>query len=415
MYYKSNGKAELSQTEMESVRRGFSGVLGKLRYHPSFIANNLDELLAIAHTEYVRCVEKGVEIDDPVAWTVHCAWRRTQNFLKLTNQRPQEVSSEKLAELVDETTPTPAQIAEDTDRARKVRHAVGRLDKEQRQLVALMYFEDKSLAEAARHLGWHESKARRCHEAARKRLFRFLAVKSSDELVVEIGFFAWLSFVGSGSLHLPGGFEAVLDKAGHEANGLWARAHDLARRFNGGGGNDAAGAAATSGAGRAAGVCATVAVACVAGASGVVGPGVGGGINLLGGHDRSGQAKPAAKARPTRSSFAAAAESIAREPVPTPTEGAGNAGASSTSSDSADSPRKATKQSERNQVKEQTNGFARASAESGTTGGTIRSTSSASSIPTSPEPVSARSSDSTSSSSSPAESAQATQQFGAFR
>ncbi len=416
MYYKPNGNAELSKAEMERVRKGFSGLLAKLRYHPSFIANNLDELLSIAHAEYVRYVEKGVEIEDPVAWTMNCAWRRTQNFLRTTKRRPQEVSSEKLAELVDETTPTPAQIAEDTDRARKVRGAVGRLDKEQRQLVALMYFEDMALADAARHLGWHESKARRCHEAARKRLFKFLAVKSSDELAVEVGFFAWLSFVGHGSLHLPGGFEAVLDKAGHEASGLWARAHELARRFSGSGGSDTASAVATSGAGRTAGVCATVAVACVAGASGVVGPGVGGGIGLLGKHDASHQAKPAAKARPARSSFTATAtEPVTVGPSPTPTERPGQTEGASSSNEAAGGTRKATRQSERNQVKEQTDGFARASSESGTTNSPTNSSASSSSATGSTEATSTPASGSTSSTGSATESAQANRQFGAFR
>ncbi|HEY2333646.1 MAG TPA: sigma factor-like helix-turn-helix DNA-binding protein [Solirubrobacterales bacterium] len=415
MFYKPTGKAKLSQAEMERVRNGFSGLLAKLRYHPEFIANNFDELLAIAHAEYVRYVEKGIEIEDPVSWTINCAWRRTQNFLKLTNYRPQEVSSEMLAELVDETTPTPAQIAEDADRARKVRRAVGKLDVEQRQLLALMYFEGMALAEAARYLGWHESKARRCHTAAKKRLYRFLAVKSSDDL--EVGLAAWLSFAGSRSLHLPGGVEAALDKAEHGASGLWARGHELARRFNLGGGSDAAGAVASSGAGRTAGVCATVAVACVAGASGVVGPGIGGGIGLLGDHSHSHVSKLAAEPRPASDSLGASATALTNPaPAQAAAEGSGFARTSSASSGEAGGAgaQASAKKGARRQVKEQTDGLARASSESSATEAVSPPSASTSSTPTATEATATAPSGSAGSGTS-SEAAQAKQQFGAFK
>jgi RNA polymerase sigma factor (sigma-70 family) len=406
MFYKPSSQNELSQFQMDRVRKGFTGLLWKVLHNSEFIANNADELIAIAHTEYVRAIDKGVEIEDPIGWTIHCAWRRTQNFLTLTNSRPRQISSERLAELIDETTPTPAQIAEDTDRTRKVRRAVANLDVEQRQLVALMYFEEMSLAEAARNLSWHESKARRCHKTTLKKLHEFLGVKSSDELAVEIGLAAWLSFASAGPLDLLAGVEAALDKAGHEVNGLWVRAHDLARRFGFGGGSDAAGVAATSGAGRAVGVCATVAVACVVGASSVVGPGVRGGIELFSGHDRPRPAKAATNDQPASDSFSASSpESAIPPPAPKGSESATTSSTSGAHKAQAKAKKSEPLDRDPNEV------GARVLAESEATESSSSPSASASARPAAAESASGHPAPSSSSS----DTAQSAQQFGAFK
>jgi RNA polymerase sigma factor (sigma-70 family) len=364
MFYKPDGRGELSRTDMEEVRRGFTRLLVKRRYHPEFVFKHADELLATAHTEYVRYLNKGVEIEDPVAWMIHCAWRRLQNVLTAGNCRPQEVSSEMLAELVDEVTPTPTQIAEDADRIRKIHSAIAKLDAPQRQLVALMYFEDMALAEAARRLGWHESKARRCHDASMKRLYKSLAVKSSDQLAAEIGLVAWLSFAGSSSaFHLPAGLEAALDKAADGASGLWARAHDLVRRFTLGGGGDTATVLTISGTGRAVGACATVAVACVVGAGGIVGPGIGG-IDLLAGQTDPRSGTAAHSTHIVGEVVGEPAESGDRASLARPTE---NSEASATTNSAPAVNEESTAnsaQTETQQVQQQTDAFARAGDES---------------------------------------------------
>lgn len=423
MFYNPNGEAQLSQAEMKRVRRGFSGLLLKLRYHPEFIANNLDELLATAHAEYVRYVDKGIEIEDPVAWTIHCAWRRTQNLLKLTDYRPQQISTEKLDELVDEAAPTPAQAAEDAERVRKVRRAIAKLDADQRRLVALIYFEDMSLMAAARRLGWHESKARRCHAAALKRLFKALAVRSSDQIAVDVGLAAWLSLAaGSPALQLPAGFEAALDRAWHGTDGLWTRAQDLARRLSLSGGGEAAGAVASSGAGRAAGACATVAIACVAGASGVVGPGIGG-VDLIGAHGQPSRAREAGaqaaaapsstQAAPTSEEASAPLEGSSRDAAaPAPQASLGSGGRA----EATHAGRQSRRRAERRQVREQTDGIARAASESGTTEASPPSASSVSSSEGTSEPASGGSAGSGSSGgASASEEAQAKQQFSPFK
>ena len=297
MFYKQNKPDDLSAAQMDAARKAFRGKLLRLRYSPQFIVNNADELLAIAHSEYARAVAKGVEVEDPVAWTIHCAWRRTQNLLQAESIRPRSVSSEQIAELVDDERTDLEEQALELDRARKVREAVAKLDEDQRRVIALTFFEDMSVREAARHLGCSASSVQHRRETALRTLRRFLPVRSGDELVVDFGMACWLAVAAERSgFHLPAGFETVIDRAGHGASGLWGRLQDLGRRFGVGGGSEAATAVASSGAGRAAGVCtAGLAAVCLASAgTGIVGPG----IDAIGGGQQS--APPHQEPRPNQ-------------------------------------------------------------------------------------------------------------------
>jgi RNA polymerase sigma factor (sigma-70 family) len=278
VFYKQTQPDELTRAQMDAARKAFRGKLLRLRYSPQFIVNNADELLAIAHSEYARAVAKGVEVEDPVGWTIHCAWRRTQNLLQAENIKPRSVSSEQIAELVDDERADLEEQALEVDRARKVREAVAKLDEDQRKVIALTFFEDMSVREAARHLGCSASSVQHRRETALRTLRRFLPVRSGDELAVDFGTACWLAVAAERSgFHLPAGFETVIDRAGHGASGLWGRVQDFARRLGVGGGGEAATAVASSGAGRAAGVCAAgVAAVCLASAgTGIVGPGIG--------------------------------------------------------------------------------------------------------------------------------------------
>ena len=187
---------------------------------------------------------------------------------------------------------SPEDATLDEDRLRKVQEAVDQLTVEERRLLELAYFEGMAVREAARELHWHPSKAQRCHEAARKHLHQLLGVDSLDELEIIVGLAAYISLAERVSApHLPAGVEAVAEAVSRGIGHGWARAQDLARRLPFGGGAEPSATAALGGsAGRAAGVCATAALACLA--SGVVGPGVGG-VNLIGG---GGESAPAAEA-----------------------------------------------------------------------------------------------------------------------
>jgi RNA polymerase sigma factor (sigma-70 family) len=292
--YGRKANSELKQSELEEARRGFIQFLRRKRFSPQFIASHGDDLFATAALEYSRKVAEGEEIDSPAGWLITCAWRRTKSLLEAEGRSPQIVSTDKAEAIEDELGRTPEDVTLDEDRLRKVQEAVDQLSVEEQRLLELAYFEGMAVREAARELHWHPSKAQRCHEAAREHLHQLLGVDSLDELEIIIGLAAYISLAEKASApHLPAGAEAVADAIGRGVGHGWARAQDLARRLPfGGGAEPSATAAIGSSAGRAAGVCATAAIACLA--SGVVGPGVGG-VNLIGGG--GGASAPAAKQR----------------------------------------------------------------------------------------------------------------------
>jgi RNA polymerase sigma factor (sigma-70 family) len=283
--YKLNSEVELSAEQVDRIRRGYFAMLARRRFPPDFIENHADDVLAKAHLEYVRCEVRGDEIEEPITWVIHCAWRRAQTFVTAPKVS-REVTIEKLPEQEDREAPTTEQLAEDLHRAREIRRAVDSLKEQEQQVIALTYLEGMSVREAGRRLDWPEAKARRRFKSAVKHLEEFFeerGITSSDEL--EIGL---ASFLAS-TCHSSGILAVAFEKTADAAALTWEKAHDLSRRIFLGGGGDAAGVAASSGAGRAAGACATVAIACVvgAGASGVVGPGIDGGIGLVSGHHQS--------------------------------------------------------------------------------------------------------------------------------
>lgn len=371
MFLIKTSEQELTRAQMERARKALLGLLAGRGYPAQFILNNSDEILAIAAAEFVRAVKKGVVVEDPVGFTVHCAYRRAQNFVKAEGIRPQQVSTDTVAELADESAPTPEQMAEESERVRKIRQAIAKLSAEERQLIALTYFEGMSVREAARQLDWTESKGQRRHESALANLRRRLPVKSSDELEIAIGLAAWLSLSGSAAgLHLPPGFEAVVEKAESGATGLWNRLHQLSARASMGGGTEAAGVAGSSGAGRALGACATVLVACVAGAGAVIVPTIGpGGGNSSPAHHHS---PPSASAQRTTTAPASArtSPSTAAASAPTPSQHRSKTKAEATESRRARArAAKAKRQgAEVDQVESQTSGIARAAEESTPTG-----------------------------------------------
>lgn len=198
--YKLNSEIELSAEQVDRIRRGYFAMLARRRFKPDFIENHADDVLAKAHLEYVRCAVKGVEIEDPITWTIHCAWRRAQTFVAAP-KNSREVTAEKLPELEDREAPTTEQLAEDQHRAREIRRAVDSLRKQEQQIIALTYLEDMTLREAARQLNWPLTTARRRFKSAMERLEEFFekrGITTSDEL--EIGL---ASFLAS-TCHSPG-------------------------------------------------------------------------------------------------------------------------------------------------------------------------------------------------------------------
>lgn len=278
--YRSGSPTEMKGSELEEARLGFIQYLRRKHFSPQFITQHGDDLFATASLEYSRKLAEGVEVENPAGFLITCAWQRTKSLLEAQGRTPRLVSTERAGILVDESDGSPEDTVLEEDRFRKVQEAVDQLSEPERRLLELAYFEGLAVREAARHLHWHPSKAQRCHEAARRRLHELLGVDSLDELELDIGLAAFLSLIGGSSrVHWPAGLEGAVDAIGRAGSYAWARAGDLARRLPFGGGAEPSTAALGSTAGRAAGVCASAALACLA--SGVVGPGVGG-VNLIG-------------------------------------------------------------------------------------------------------------------------------------
>ncbi|HEX3608227.1 MAG TPA: sigma-70 family RNA polymerase sigma factor [Solirubrobacterales bacterium] len=313
--YGRKANSELKQSQLEEARLGFIQFLRRKRFSPQFIASHGDDLFATAALEYSRKVAEGEEIDSPAGWLITCAWRRTKSLLEAQGRSPQIVSTDKAETIEDELGRSPEDVTLDEDRLRKVQEAVDQLTVEERRLLELAYFEGMAVREAARELHWHPSKAQRCHEAARKHLHQLLGVDSLDELEIIVGLAAYISLAEKASApHLPAGVEAVAETVSRGAGHGWARAQDLARRLPFGGGAESPATAAIGGsAGRAAGVCATAALACLA--SGVVGPGVGG-VNLIGGG--GGASAPAPKQRNVADTPRVAPLNPRTNPAPSP-------------------------------------------------------------------------------------------------
>jgi RNA polymerase sigma factor (sigma-70 family) len=408
MYYKDSRRSDLTEAEMDLAAKAFRGKLIRHRFSPSFVINNSEDLLGKAREDFARALDRGVEIVDPVGFTVHCAWRHTQNLLRSEERTPTSVSTEKAAEIADAEL-LPEELVLANDRVRKVEQALSKLNENQRKVVALIFFEDMSWREAAKELGWSASKVQHHHEKAMEHLRRFLAVKSSDELVIDVGMAAWVSCAGASAPGLPAGFEAVLDRASDGASGIWGKGQELARRLaTGGGGGDQLGALASSGGGRALGACATVAVACIVGGAAVVGPGIG----ASGPDHRAEEHRPAISSTKGESSGPQEAAALT-----VPTHEAPPGSTSSTARQTTSSQRhraEATARSpkaEGERVEAQTSGIARAGAESSEPSSSPTASSSSSGEASERESV-------TSAPSAPAsaqEEASAQQQFGAFK
>lgn len=263
---------------MERVRSVYIGRLWRHRFKAEFIHNHADDLIAEAHSAYMEAIRAGEPIDDPVGWTVVCAWCRTQNYFKSGKARF-EVTTEKLPEPADDNEDT-EEFVEALDRAQKLGEAIDLLRHDEQQMVALSHFEGLSIRKAAERLDLPFQTARRRYLSAMKKLdkhFKAMGIESSDDLLIEVGAIAYMVVTSGGdwTIHLPAVVEIAADKSDKFLSSAWARAHDLARRFSLGGGGDAASAAATSGGGRTIGVCAGIAITCVVGAGAVVGTGVG--------------------------------------------------------------------------------------------------------------------------------------------
>lgn len=257
-------------------------MLGK-KFSAVWIAENAKDLLAQANIEYAEWLEDNPPARNPVGWLLTCAYRRALNLLDTQSRKPRPAPLESVFHLADESTPTPEQQALDRDRQGRLQEALRFLPEKECKLLALVYFEDLSIREAGRKLGWQKSAADRHHSAALEKLKALVGDRTLLSPAT-LGLAAWTVAKGEGSRPWAAPLEAGLELAregfavGVEAISISAhRAGEAARRlapFS-----EPGNAAAAGGAGRVAGQCGVAAGIAVCGLLGA-GP-VTSGVNAI--------------------------------------------------------------------------------------------------------------------------------------
>ncbi len=272
----ASSKQGVTGAQMREAERTLKVMLGA-KFPAVWIAEHSREVLGQAHVEYQEWLEANPPARSPVGWLCTCAYRRAQNLRDSERRRPNLDSLDTVFHVPDERTPTPEQEAIERDRQERLRGALSHLPEKEVKLLALVYFEDNSIREAGRKLGWQKSAADRHHGEAMKKLRALVGDDRSLFSPATLGLAAYLACRG-------GRFSRLLDAVVTPARELLAigaelaslagrRLGDLARTLSPF--SDAGTAAANSGVGRAAGVCGAgiVALVCV-GAAAVVAPGL---------------------------------------------------------------------------------------------------------------------------------------------
>lgn len=199
----------VSGAHLREAERGFVAMLRAKRFPPAWIDQNVIDLLAQASSEYAAWLTDHKPEPNPVGWLITCAYRRAINLLEAQQRRPASTSLDAVYHLADEDTPTPEQEVIDDDRQRRLREALGRLSRQDRRLISLVYFEERSVREAGRRMGWRKSAADRHHRAALNRLREIVGDDRSLLSPAGLGLAAWVALAGEPSSRLGAAIRIV--------------------------------------------------------------------------------------------------------------------------------------------------------------------------------------------------------------
>lgn len=260
------GGEPINGAHLREAERGFLALLHAKGFPVAWIDKNAIDLLAQAASEYAAWLKGHRAEPNPVGWLITCAYRRAINLLESERRRPASTSLDAVVELTDRAAPTPEQEVLANDRQRRLREAMRSLPARDRTLISLVYFEERSVREAGRRLGWRKSAADRHHKAALERL---RAVVGDDRSLLSpavLGLAAWVALAENRASGLRGLPRAL----GSLAQGAGAPVAELARRVGSGVRRllpvaEPGGVAASAGAGRVAGACGAGLVATVCG------------------------------------------------------------------------------------------------------------------------------------------------------
>ncbi|MET0558900.1 MAG: sigma-70 family RNA polymerase sigma factor [Solirubrobacterales bacterium] len=197
MSHTEPARTALSGAHLREAERGFVAMLRAKGFPAVWIDANVIDLMAQAASEYARWLTDHEPEPNPAGWLIVCAYRRAVNLLEAQRRRPPTTSLDAVYDLADEGVRTPEQQAIEHDRQERIREAMGQLPRQDRRLLAMVYFEDRSVREAGRTIGWRKSAADRHHRAALDRL-RAILGEDPSLLSPAVGLAAWVSLFGEG-------------------------------------------------------------------------------------------------------------------------------------------------------------------------------------------------------------------------
>jgi RNA polymerase sigma factor (sigma-70 family) len=267
MEARTNSRQAVTAEELREAEKGLVRLLHAKRFPREWIERNVPDVMAQARTDFAARLAAGKK-DETVNLLVVIGYRRAVKVLDAQLAAPSTTSIETVFHLADESAPTPEEEVIEHDREERVVKAMAHLPDRERKLMALIYFDGRSVRDAGRRLGWGKSSADRHHRAALEKLHELL---DRSLLSPEISIPAYIAARHWQNSPLPA-VERWMQGAGETAaEGLMVGSGRLGHAVEG------ASAAASSGAGRtAAGVCGAAVAVCLTGAAtGVIGSGGG--------------------------------------------------------------------------------------------------------------------------------------------
>jgi RNA polymerase sigma factor (sigma-70 family) len=344
------------QLEPHVLRGAELALKHKLRrkFSADFTTRHADDLIAKAAKEYVAAEARGERIENPGGFLVDVAYKRAIDALRKEGNDPELDELDAAATLPDPSVADPSEELEREEVRSQIYEAIAHLDGEERQVIALVYFEGMSGRESAGPLGVSETTALRRLRSASAKLREWLpaieqgsfcaeaapqlralaegrakgleatqaklhlencascreAMTRHEAFGFEVGLAAWLSITTTATAQSQIGerLAGVAEGARHVLATAVDRTREVSARVLGFGGGEVAGSVASGPMGKAVGACTAALAACAV--TGVIGPGVGG-IDLGGSHKAEAPIPHSASA----SQAQVAAPPVARAPI----------------------------------------------------------------------------------------------------
>jgi RNA polymerase sigma factor (sigma-70 family) len=297
------------------------------KFSADFTTRHADDLIAKAAKEYVAAEARGERIENPGGFLVDVAYKRAIDALRKEGNDPELDELEAASTLPDPSVADPSEELEREEVRSQIYEAIAHLEGEERQVIALVYFEGMSGRESAGPLGVSETTALRRLRSASAKLREWLpaiqqgsfcseatpqlraladgtaegmelkqaklhlencascreAMARREAFGFEVGLVAWLSLSTAASTQSQIGerLTGVAEGTRHLLATAVDRSREVTTRVLGSGGGEVAGSVASGPMGKAVGACIAALAACAV--TGVIGPGVGG-IDLGDGH-----------------------------------------------------------------------------------------------------------------------------------